>query len=398
MKQIKFELTSTIFIFLLLFPHFKPRYFDEVAVLDLSFNFLRVLSAGAILVLYFTRRKINLPVLVLLIWKGWLLLTTLFNLDRGADIYTFLIRTVPDVAVFLLCSYMVVNLPNLIRALMMLGEMLIYSNLVTILLFPDGLYHTDRFFQNWLLGYRNQFFSSFLVFGLAAFLYYRYVGGWVRPAMLLAAIYASLLLVDSATSIFAISVFLFLSLVTMRFGVKMFNSVVLTCCNMIAFFLLVIFRILDMFSFIIVDMLHRNTTLTGRTILWDGLYDIIGRQPIIGYGVMGGDQTSELLNQTWATHAHNLLLQCLLEGGIVALVLFVVFNVLLIKKLYQYRGLKSAQLLSLAIFVYYIACLTEVYTVPGIYIIYAIAFAVDRIAAQEEQYLLRRRKVKFIIR
>ena len=160
MKQIKFELTSTIFIFLLLFPHFKPRYFDEVAVLDLSFNFLRVLSAGAILVLYFTRRKINLPVLVLLIWKGWLLLTTLFNLDRGADIYTFLIRTVPDVAVFLLCSYMVVNLPNLIRALMMLGEMLIYSNLVTILLFPDGLYHTDRFFQNWLLGYRNQFFSS----------------------------------------------------------------------------------------------------------------------------------------------------------------------------------------------------------------------------------------------
>ena len=395
MKQTKFKLTSPIFIFFLLVPHFKPLYFDQVPILDMIWNIWRIFSAGIIFVIYLSKRKIETSLIVFLLLKGWLLLATLYNGDH-ASLYTYTIRTASEVSVFLICLYMSEKLANLLKAMLPLGELLIYGNLITVLLFPNGLFKTDLYWENWLLGYRNSFFPFFIAFVAVSVLYLWHVRQSIRPILLIAATYATLIIVDSATSIFSLSVFFILLWITLRFGAKILNAAVLTLCNVAVFFLLVIFRILDVFSFIIVEILDRNTTLTGRTLLWDDIYYVIGDRPLFGYGVMNAEQMTELLNRSWAVHAHNLVLQFLLEGGVLALVLFVIFNALFIQQLYCYRTFKSAQLISVVIFVYYIACLTEVYTFPGIYVVYALAFAIDRIAMQEKGRLLRRKKVKFI--
>lgn len=384
MKTIKLKMTSPLFIFLLLMPHFKPPYIGRIPALDSLFNILRILSALTIFLLYIFRRKISLPLILLLSFESWLFFTTLWG---EGDFYTYILRAASDLSVFLICSYMAVAPKNLLKVLLLISEIMTYVNLIAIVLFPQGLYNTDLYWQNWWLGYRNNFFPYFLVFGVVAVLYRYYVGRSIRSIILIFSIFISLVLVNSATALIAMAVFLLLVVFSKVKWATIINSFVLTLGDIVAFFLLVVFRALNWFSFIIVDILHRNITLTGRTLLWDVLYQYIQQKPITGYGVLSNSQTADMLYRTWAVHAHNLVLQYLFNGGIIAIIIFIAFNIYFLRKLYLYRATKTAMLMSIAIFVYYIACLTEPYLYPMIYVVYSMACNIDQLLPYESTYL-----------
>ena len=56
----------------------------------------------------------------------------------------------------------VYNPKGLISSLLIVLEAMVYLNLVTILIFPEGLYASDYFSAYWFLGYKNQMINVML--------------------------------------------------------------------------------------------------------------------------------------------------------------------------------------------------------------------------------------------
>lgn len=82
---------------------------------------------------------------------------------------------------------------------------------------------------------------------------------------------------------------------------------------------------------IVVETLGKDITLTGRTVLWELVAQMISLRPILGYGYDGfwrgleGPSAPILIAANWAVpHAHNGFLDLWLDLGIVGVVIFII--------------------------------------------------------------------------
>ena len=78
---------------------------------------------------------------------------------------------------------------------------------------------------------------------------------------------------------------------------------------------------------IVLEILGRDISLSGRTDIWQGVLEMWKEKPALGYGFFAAwrsDQLAYVLERTfiWTPSAHNSYLQCLVDLGIVGLVLF----------------------------------------------------------------------------
>jgi exopolysaccharide production protein ExoQ len=84
-------------------------------------------------------------------------------------------------------------------------------------------------------------------------------------------------------------------------------------------------------------MLGRSPTLTGRTLLWEFVIGEIAKRPILGHGYAGfwavNGREVTLAAAGWASpHAHNGILELMLNLGIVGLVLFLLSLIVLLRR------------------------------------------------------------------
>ena len=69
------------------------------------------------------------------------------------------------------------------------------------------------------------------------------------------------------------------------------------------------------------DVLHKETTLSGRLYVWQHVMDEVKRRPVFGYGMWASTELvyePSRYNSSWQ-HAHNAFLQTLHEGGLMTL-------------------------------------------------------------------------------
>ena len=121
------RIDSILFIILLLYPHYKPLYFEVIPEIDTLFNILRVISAVIILNLYllkylrnnYFRKNQTIFLLILCFYYGEILFSTLYN---GVNPYDIILRMVSQLSIFLLCVYYSsTNISNLIQAFFILA-------------------------------------------------------------------------------------------------------------------------------------------------------------------------------------------------------------------------------------------------------------------------------------
>lgn len=129
----------------------------------------------------------------------------------------------------------------------------------------------------------------------------------------------SIVLSKSATGMIGVFIFLTLSLLYINKSNKKiprFLSVNWVLIYTVIFFLLIIcFDVQEKFAFLIVDVLNKDLTFTGRTIVWEEAIGIIKNNPIWGIGETSN--LNELVFNFPASHAHQYWLQLLVTGGIV---------------------------------------------------------------------------------
>lgn len=96
-------------------------------------------------------------------------------------------------------------------------------------------------------------------------------------------------------------------------------------------FLVIGLRIQKYFEWLIVDILHKDLTLSNRTYIWASAIANILKKPILGYGTTSGGRLSinriSIGLRTITFFSHNVFLEILIQGGIVAMVFFVLIYI-----------------------------------------------------------------------
>ena len=129
--------------------------------------------------------------------------------------------------------------------------------------------------------------------------------------------------------------------------------------NYILFFVMVIFNKLDFFSFLIVDILHRDLTLTTRTTIWSITIDKILEKPFWGYGYISGEEFQSLLPSIIGINAHNTILMIAFIGGIWLSIIFIYLIFSLIRNYDLDYNLQKYWILPVAFFAMFLRSQVE---------------------------------------
>lgn len=364
-----------LFFFLML-PHLKPSSLEALwPQMELVFNGLRAVSVLMILLLYLLQKRLpSKAVWYVAALQGWLLFATF--LRRREYLYHAVMIIISIIAVTLLIDLFSNNAWSMTGGLMLNMELLIYANLISVLMYyPAGMYDYSCYF----LGYHNSFILYVLPAIAIALLYMRTTGARGRPVLLISAGCLSVFITWSATSVCGLAVF---GLVLLLGRTKLRSWItfprILTVTLAIDLFISV-FRVMNRaawVAWIIESLLHKQVTLTGRTDLWDKFYRLFEKSPWVGYGI-----AAEVMKGTGLT-AHNQWFHFLLEGGIIGLVLFLLFNIVVGRRLTRRQNSRNVFIFYGAFAALYTIFIADVYMgSPWFFALYVLAYHIDRFEA-----------------
>lgn len=337
----------------LLLPHLKTDYIENVKILDTVFNLGRVMSGLVIIFLWIVKRKMHLErlSLLLMIMQFWLLLCTYLN---HLSIRDSLLRLISFVCIVLLMEYMFSR--NSIKGLKCIWFVLstfIFLNFLTILLYPEGLYNLGGERKSFFLGHVNSMITYVLPALIISIILFFVEKGKVFKVLLICVSILTQLITWSATSIVGLAFLGVLFIVTYhrKIVISPFYSFV---TGMVLFGAVYFFKVQYFFQGLIENVLQRNLNFTRRTVLWDITLRYIRLKKWTGYGV---ESVIARRMKLGAPNSHSFYIEIVYQGGIILLILFFVFFILLSVQLKN--GGKFAGLISKAIFSLLIMSIVE---------------------------------------
>lgn len=365
-----------LYIFLLL-PFFEmPYLFVLSSTIGTICKIHKIISGVIIGILVIRDRRyskiINYIVLYLLV----LVFATLYN---GGD-YQYLFSISLGILVLsLITDYGTRNHPfQFLGAFELMLSIMIYINFILIVLNPNGLYvATDTlYWENWLLGYRN----SLILYVFPALLCsvingYRNNKLYFRTKILFIISFLSTVLSGSSTLLVGLFLTLiFIVLKKILIYKKIMNVYSYTITYIAIFLGIIILRVQNWFSFIIVNILKRDLTFTGRIFIWDYVIEFIKFKPILGYGI---ENTFIRYSKTkiWKSfHAHNMFLEVLYKTGFIGFIIFLKIISLSANELNKTKSELISKFVAWQLFSFMILLLMEAYSFIYIFYIFVFAF------------------------
>ena len=245
-------------------------------------------------------------------------------------------------------------------------EVLTFLNLFIIIKFPDGLYYIN-YSRNYYLFDHVNVSIRYLLPGCCFTLIRIYMQSNkidIRTKIYIFSVVLTLLLTWPVTAIIGMVVFL-LGWKFMYFG-KYAQSLLLPIKTItttaIVSFLLVAVKIQNLFSNFIVNVLKRDITLTGRTIIWDTAIEYIKQQPLFGMGRLATEVRRDYLG---VTSAHNQFLNFMFEGGIILMALIFIMVKEASKRVKECKNFNIVIVISATVLAYAVMWITEPFSYSG---------------------------------
>ena len=372
-------------IFLLLIPSFytgKAEYFGPFY----GYVFYLLVWPVAVFIVidfvFIRKKKPSALMIVFLILHFWM---TIEQLRIESYTYINYCNIVRAVSIVALIEMFYEDKPlDLIKALMLMFEILIYIDTVTIVI---NLINGDPKGETFLAWYNN-----IIVFTLpaicVAITYMKLTGRYIRAGVLCVVSVISTFISTAATPIMAmaafVGLFLFQLFLYKVIGVKKFRLwpwIILALCLNV--FLVVIYRP-GVFTFIdefVINVLHRSPNFTGRTLIWDDAIKTIMKAPIFGYG----NVPESPLGVDLAPHPHNEILNTWMRYGIIGVLIYAVFSYLYMREIEKMDdNIYKIVFISL-VFGVYIAFITDWISRSYIYyILFFIAYHFKQIKANKD--------------
>lgn len=355
--------------FLLLF-FFAPPLFSvstSFVTIDKFFDYIRLASFFGILIYALTKgefvRFAALPILIItLFWTPQIIMT----LKNDGNFTTSVNNYICMMAVCLIvCVGVKSNFESFLRIATLYFSALCLLNFATQILFPGGIVSEASMFEEtygkWILGGQNNmiaFIIPTMVLNGIRFMQDRKVINII--VILLLAV--SAIISGSATGL--LGMLLFLAMFFVGAFIKsektsaVFNINVYVVVGLIVLFMFVVIGRFSVFETIIVDFLKKDMTLTTRTEVWERTFAYIAQSPWLGCGVLRSEAVQQLLK---ASHQHNYFLHILFQGGIFALLFFVLLFNMCRRRLSINKANKECFVIAAGIFSFLIMFISEVY-------------------------------------
>ena len=332
------------FIALVFMGLYKPAMFSQMPALhtfDTISNVFKVMVIAVLGVWFvYFYQKVSLFFVGIVFFEVWRVLATIYC---GGNYTSLFIAILNALAICLVVEMGLKTDPDALLdgASFTLG-LFVLINFATVLLFPQGMYEFNTFTQNYFLGYRNNSIMLFfpaIIFSIVRSLR-KYNKLTLSSFVITAVSFATVILAFSATSVIGMTVFtLFLLLALINKMPNFLNIITYLAINIAYFFGVIILRLQEAFSFIIVDMLGRDLTFTGRTKIWDSALAAFAKSPVFGVGEIENQASRDLIG---ATHAHNYYLDLLYKSGLPGFLIF--FAILIICGVALYRNRKNCKI------------------------------------------------------
>lgn len=277
-------------------------------------NAIQISLTVVLIVLVFARKRtLSYVAAILILFRLSLVMSTYIN-GRSDDI----VLVSRFICLVLALEYFEDKIEFIFSLLMYIVEFMIYFNLILyVTTGPDmyGAYYGAFGYDNGATPYLMLGYMVSCVYFLNS---RKTIFTWIRVGALLIVIHYTLFLSSVGTGIMGVVLMdvLVLMYYLTRFKVSLIKIYFGYLMIQIA---IVVFRIQNLFSFIIVDMLGKDITFTGRTIDWDIALELIPPKFLFGYGYM--DQNVEKLI-IGDSYTHNALLEQVFRGGLVYFLMF----------------------------------------------------------------------------
>jgi len=307
-------------IFFLVFPQIRPT-----SIVTL-FPFISTLyTLGSIVSFVFValflvttkKLKFHLTTVLIIAMELWIFFVTVIH--KSQSISNNLFSFISSIAIPLIIYYYSDSMDELLSALMMNYEWLMYASLISIIMFfPNGMYISGNARQ-YFLGNENGIVFYAIPAMFLAFIHIKRKRRYFRGVILIAVCLANEIIVWCATAVVGIAVSGLLIIISAR-KKKMISYFTVFLGTLVADVLITIVRLFDRFWFtlyLIQEVLGKSLTLSRRTFIWDNALSLI--PSCLGSGMGRGDHV--LFRETYF-HAHNEFFQILLVGGIPLLIIF----------------------------------------------------------------------------
>jgi len=374
-------LKSKVLLFFLLIPFFKPicfQYYSRFSIIENIFVMWKVVAAiiGALLfgIYVWNYSRISKLVVFVALFEASIVISTVIN--KG-----YMSRAIID-AVSVIAFIMIINLNmkynqvGLIRCASILLSVLVFLNLCSMIIYPNGMsadWYYNRvnalYFMVTDNGSALFLLFSILIFALDILLAKKRKTIYRNLFMILLCDISAVLSFSVTTMIV---VALFSTVVYLVFKsnfTKIQNPNILVVLYLIIFVYLMSMQDNVISSFILEKLFNRSSNYSGRYELWRTSIRMIQMNPWIGYGRIARDYIP-----AWGGYysSHNYFLEMLLQGGVLALVPFIFIIGTTINRVYKTQHKKITNCLMFALFTIMIAVLMEA-NVHSVYVFGTIA-------------------------
>lgn len=374
---------NKFFLFLLIFPFFNPMSFKYIPSLVALYDAVQVWKLVAILVImvsYCMRKKFS-PVVGIVC--AYSLLSVIMSLANGVAESKIFTNALLYIGISMLTEIAVnVNFKQFFKVFFAITLFFCAVNVIMCFLYPDGL-TMATLYQNkanplYFLAVDNGMINAllpavFMAFFESVFLNKRMgsgskTGRWRTLVVTLLLCWISLSIVRSATGMIVyLAVVTIMLLSTFKVKWRIPYRILI---GFLAVFMLLVVIMGTGFDFVtvIAEWFGRESTFTGRTLLWAKAIEMILNRPFMGYGYTEGN--IKIWGGSYSTH--NLFLEMALQGG---LLLLGVFIVLVAYALHRNRkaDIPYANTISMAIFSYLMVGLMEITLSPFFFMFLVLA-------------------------
>jgi O-antigen ligase len=354
-----------------LFKPYDLEYMTAIPVFgtEISLAWLDPLLIGMnfvilfyIVLVIFLRRYTISKMTLLLILLAFAILISAFMHDNS--LFPFIKMYGPAINLFLLVDLCVQNrsLHTLLKAMCILLTLWISINVITMILYPDGLFAVSKGFymssENWFLGWQKRigpyYFPALLSVILYAYYKHNRITIWVY--FIVGMLIFTCIRVWAVAVLVCFVVFLLLLLVA-KIPVmnKFLNPIMLTAVVYVWFVAIILLRLQNHFSYFIVDVFDKDLTFSGRTYVWDEALETIEQNFFWGIGQL----KTFTLGRSVFDSAHSAYLDMLIHGGIVAFILFAVMQVTFIFRVRHYQNDKYGKIISFMAFIFFFQMVSD---------------------------------------
>ena len=370
------------FIVFAIFCFFPPACIEVlVPWLDEIIDICRLfLIVGAIAVCV-KDRGISKIILLIIAYYGLLMASTILN---SGDLWEAISQASSAIGVSIfneLCLRR--DVESFLKSVVIVFSFLCTVNLITVILFRDGLYTSRDFY---FLGNYNTHIYYILPLLMCVLLCWEEKIHFGIKILLIVFCSISFVSCHSVSSMITMSVFSVLVLIReiiSKKGKWLFQKVTgFYVLYIVGSLEIVVVRIHRFFSYIIENIFHKNMTLTGRTPMWDKALAHLSDKPILGFGSQTRDYMIDLIGKR---HCHNLLLQILFQTGIIGLFVFASLLLNVSRVLSKSHFLRCKSIIVITIFCFLVMYLTELASIATFLWILVIAVHIEDIGSALER-------------